>query len=95
VPVEPEFGGVNGGLSVAVIPGRGIVVSMMSDRVVYTVPSMSCEHCKAAVQEELVAVPGVRAVDVDLETKLVVVHGHELDDLAMRAAIEDAGYRAA
>jgi copper chaperone len=67
----------------------------MSETRNYTVPAMSCEHCKAAVQEELAAVPGVRAVDVDLETKLVVVHGHELDDRAMRAAIEDAGYRVA
>jgi copper chaperone CopZ len=34
-------------------------------------------------------------VDVDLDSKLVTVRGHELDDMALRAAIEEAGYEAA
>ena len=58
----------------------------------YTVPGMSCAHCEAAVSEELAAVAGVASVDVDLETKLVVVRGEGLDDAALRAAIDDAGY---
>jgi copper chaperone CopZ len=33
-------------------------------------------------------------VDVDLATKLVVVHGAGLDDAALRAAIDEAGYDA-
>jgi copper chaperone CopZ len=40
-------------------------------------------------------VEGVASVDVDLETKLVVVHGEGLDDASLRAAIEEAGYEAA
>jgi copper chaperone CopZ len=61
----------------------------------YTVPAMHCGHCQAAVSEEVAAVPGVESVDVDLETKLVVVRGDGLDDAAIRAAIEEAGYEAA
>jgi copper chaperone CopZ len=61
----------------------------------YTVPGMSCAHCERAVSEELSAVDGVESVAVDLETKLVVVRGRELDDAALRAAIEEAGYEAA
>ncbi len=61
----------------------------------YTVPAMHCGHCKSAVAEEGGAVPGVESVDVDLETKLVVVRGDGLDDAAIRAAIEEAGYEAA
>jgi copper chaperone CopZ len=34
-------------------------------------------------------------VDVDLDTKLVLVRGEGLDDAAVRAAIEEAGYEAA
>jgi copper chaperone len=61
---------------------------------VYTVPGMSCSHCEAAVKEELSAVAGVAAVEVDLDTKRVEVHGEALDDGAIRAAIEEAGYEA-
>jgi copper chaperone CopZ len=61
----------------------------------YSVPGMSCAHCKHAVSSELESVPGVESVDVDLDTKLVVVRGEGLDDGALRAAIEEAGYEAA
>lgn len=64
----------------------------MSDSVTYRVPGMSCEHCRAAVSEELGAVAGVDSVGVDLETKLVTVSGGSLDDVALRAAIDEAGY---
>jgi copper chaperone len=61
----------------------------------YSVPAMSCAHCKHAVSSELAHVPGVDAVEVDLDTKLVTVRGRDLDDAALRAAIEEAGYQAA
>jgi copper chaperone len=62
---------------------------------VYTVPGMSCSHCEAAVKEEVSALAGVDAVEVDLETKRVEVRGEDLDDGAIRAAIEEAGYEPA
>jgi copper chaperone CopZ len=60
----------------------------------YSVPGMHCGHCKAAVSRELEAVTGVERVDVDLETKLVTVRGATLDDAALIAAIDEAGYDA-
>ena len=65
------------------------------DTAVYVVPGMSCGHCEAAVVEEISALPGVEGVTVDLETKIVEVRGEALDDAAIRAAIEEAGYEAA
>ena len=65
------------------------------DRVQYTVPAMHCGHCKTAVTDEVSAVPGVESVVVDLDTKRVEVTGEALDDAAIRAAIEEAGYEAA
>jgi copper chaperone CopZ len=56
---------------------------------------MSCAHCKAAVTEEVEQVSGVASVDVDLETKLVVVQGEGISDEAVREAIREAGYEAA
>jgi copper chaperone CopZ len=67
----------------------------MSDQITYTVPGMHCGHCKAAVTGELGSVAGVESVEVDLETKLVLVRGEDLDDARLRAAIEEAGYEAA
>ena len=61
----------------------------------FTVAGMHCGHCKAAVTGELESVAGVESVEVDLDTKLVLVHEEGLDDAALRAAIEEAGYEAA
>jgi copper chaperone CopZ len=61
----------------------------------YSVPGMHCGNCKAAVERELRLVGGVQDVDVDLDNKRVVVRGDGLDDRALRAAIEEAGYEAA
>ncbi|MGD0715979.1 MAG: heavy-metal-associated domain-containing protein [Gaiellaceae bacterium] len=67
----------------------------MPSEIAYTVTDMSCAHCTQAVSSELQQVAGVESVAVDLDTKLVVVRGERLDDAALRAAIEDAGYEAA
>ncbi len=61
----------------------------------YTVAGMSCAHCERAVRTELLRVSGVEAVEIDLATKRVVAAGVGLDDAALRAAIEEAGYEAA
>jgi copper chaperone len=61
----------------------------------YTVAGMSCGHCKTAVTEEVRQVAGVDAVEVDLDTKRVVVRGASVLDEEVRAAISDAGYEAA
>lgn len=61
----------------------------------YSVPAMHCAHCTAAVADEVRNVAGVDAVDVDLDTKRVTIRGTDIDDAAVRAAIEEAGYQAA
>jgi copper chaperone len=58
----------------------------------YSVPEVSCAHCVAAISGEVRKVPGVADVNVDIDAKLVTVHGSELDDTALRAAIDEAGY---
>ncbi len=60
--------------------------------IVYSVPGMSCGHCKSAVESELFGTAGVEEVEVDLDTKLVTVRGSVLSDAELRAAIGDAGY---
>jgi copper chaperone CopZ len=67
----------------------------MSTTLTYTVPGMHCGHCEAAVTEEVSALAGVESVFVDLDSKRIEVAGSDLDDAAIRAAIEEAGYEAA
>ncbi|MGE5288603.1 MAG: cation transporter [Micromonosporaceae bacterium] len=56
----------------------------------YAVEGMSCDHCVDAVTGEGIA--GVSQVAVDLVANTVTVTGAELDDPAIRAAIDEAGY---
>jgi len=67
---------------------------MTLDHLTYRVDGMSCDHCKVAVTGEVSQVPGVRAVEIDLETKLVRVAGAGVDGAAVVAAIDEAGYDA-
>jgi copper chaperone len=57
----------------------------------YSVPGISCDHCRAAITGEVAKVAGVAGVDVDLEAKTVTVAG-DVDDAAVVAAIDEAGY---
>ena len=65
----------------------------MSETRSFTVTGMTCGHCVASVTEEVQEIPGVENVDVVLETGAVTVTSAEpLDDAAVRAAVEEAGY---
>jgi copper chaperone len=62
----------------------------------YTVVGMTCGHCVSAVTEEVTAVPGVTAVDVELDSgRLTVTSDAPVDDDAVRAAVDEAGYQLA
>jgi copper chaperone CopZ len=57
----------------------------------YSVPGISCGHCRIAIASEVTKVAGVSAVDVDLAAKCVTVTG-AFSDAQVRSAIDDAGY---
>ncbi len=59
----------------------------------YVVTGMVCQHCVSAVTEEVGAIDGVSDVQVDLATgRLSVTSDVALDDAAMHAAVNEAGY---
>jgi copper chaperone len=64
----------------------------MSQTTTYSVAGMTCEHCALSVTEEVGALPGVQAVDVDLASGQVAVRGEAVDADAISAAVADAGY---
>jgi copper chaperone CopZ len=67
--------------------------NVMGERV-YVVEGMTCDHCVHAVRTEVGAIDGVDRVDVDLATKVVRVHGDHVEDAAVQAAVDEAGYEA-
>ncbi len=58
----------------------------------YTVEGMTCGHCVSAVSGEVGKVAGITDVSVDLEGKTVTVTGESIDDAAIAAAVDEAGY---
>ena len=60
----------------------------------YSVPGISCGHCKAAIEGELVPLEGVESALVDIDAKTVTVIG-EITEVDVRAAVDEAGYEVA
>jgi len=59
----------------------------------YAVTGMTCDHCVQAVTEELVRLPGVRDVRVDLSSGRITVRSDGMVPLdEVRAAVDEAGY---
>lgn len=68
----------------------------MSETRTYTVTGMTCGHCVASVTEEIQEIAGVEDVAVVLDTGAVTVTSSQpLDDAAVKAAVEEAGYQVA
>lgn len=61
----------------------------------YEVTGMTCGHCEMSIREEVGEVAGVESVDVSAQTGKLVVSGEgQIDDAAVLAAVEEAGYSA-
>ena len=59
----------------------------------FTVTGMTCGHCVSSVTEEVSELAGVENVDVDLASGAVTITSTTpLEDDAVRAAVEEAGY---
>ncbi|WP_327299162.1 MULTISPECIES: heavy-metal-associated domain-containing protein [unclassified Streptomyces] len=62
----------------------------------YQVSGMTCGHCEGAVSEEISAIDGVTSVKAVASTgQVTVISSAALDDEAVRAAVDEAGYELA
>lgn len=60
----------------------------------FQVTGMTCGHCELSIREEVQEVPGVESVEVSHQTGKLVVTGNEpIDDAAVIAAVQTAGYQ--
>ena len=61
----------------------------------YQVTGMTCGHCELSIREEVSTVPGVQEIEVSARTgRLVVTSAEQVDDDAVLAAVDEAGYKA-
>ncbi|MFI2210982.1 heavy-metal-associated domain-containing protein [Streptomyces sp. NPDC020141] len=86
-PASSCCGGSSCGTDAAEEPaGQGVTT-------VYDVSGMTCGHCEGAISAEVSAIPGVTSVTAVASTgKVTVVSAAPLDDEAVRAAVDEAGY---
>lgn len=60
---------------------------------VFAVTGMTCGHCEGAVAEEIGELAGVHSVKAEAASgKVTVVSAAALDEEAVRAAVDEAGY---
>ena len=63
--------------------------------ITYAVTGMSCGHCESAVREEVSEISGVDVVSVSAEDGTLVISADApVDDAAVIAAVDEAGYQA-
>lgn len=61
----------------------------------YQVTGMTCGHCELSIREEVGELAGIQEIQVSAQTgRLVVSSTGEIDDAAVLAAVEEAGYSA-
>ncbi len=73
--------------------GPGAAAEDSGVTTVYKVSGMTCGHCEGAVSEEISALDGVTAVKAVAATgEVTVTSAAPLDEAAVRAAVEEAGY---
>ncbi|MEU6141122.1 heavy-metal-associated domain-containing protein [Streptomyces sp. NPDC047081] len=69
------------------------IVGTGATTTVYRVSGMTCGHCEGAVSKEISALDGVSAVTAVAKTgEVTVTSTAALDEEAVRAAVEEAGY---
>lgn len=71
------------------------MLSIMTEAT-YTVTGMSCGHCARSITAELLELPGVRDVSVDVPAGRVIVTSEApMAGTEVRAAVEEAGFHLA
>ena len=61
--------------------------------IVFTVPEISCGHCKDTIESTLNNVESIESVSVDIEKKSVeIISSSDLDMMNVSQMLDDQGY---
>ncbi|CAM5430007.1 hypothetical protein SALBM311S_06994 [Streptomyces alboniger] len=88
-----------GAVGLVALPGAAPVLRRAADArtgqvaTVYKVSGMTCGHCEGAVSQEVSALDGVTAVTAVAKSgEVTITSAAPLDEEAVRAAVDEAGY---
>lgn len=73
----------------------GLTSAVSADTIKATVNGMVCGFCATGIEKTFKAQPEVKAVDVDLENRLVTIQtkqGQALDDAKIKKLLANSGY---
>lgn len=59
---------------------------------VFLIKGMTCNHCRANAEKAIRSVKGVESVSVDLQSGVATVTGDDIDDNAVKEAVESIGF---
>jgi DNA-binding FrmR family transcriptional regulator/copper chaperone CopZ len=92
-----QFTPVTGQLDPAPIaPGIVSNIRQLMGATTLSLPGISTQRCKTALEGILTAIAGVGAVEVDVPTKVVIIHhDHRVSGRQLIEAIEEQGYHGA
>lgn len=57
------------------------------------VNGMTCNHCKANVENNLGSITGIEHIDIDLDSGMVQMTGEDIDLVAVKDKVESIGYQ--
>jgi copper chaperone CopZ len=74
---------------------KKVTESIQTDMLEKTVKvnGMTCNHCKANVQNNLASIAGIENIDIDLESGKVTMTGDEIDLSEVKNKVESIGYQ--
>ena len=58
----------------------------------YAVNGMTCNHCKASVEKNVGAISGVKSVQVDIASKIVVIEADGVSDDVVANTVNELGF---
>ncbi len=57
------------------------------------VKGMTCNHCKATVENNVSALDGIESVEADITTEKVILKGENIDLDKVKEKVESLGYK--
>jgi copper chaperone CopZ len=80
----------------AIAPGTASNAGQLLGATALSLPGISSQRCKTAIEGIVTAIAGVGAVEVDVPTKTIVIHhDHRVSGRRLIEAIEEQGYHGA